>query len=302
MSLVCPTCRSTLAREAHALHCTACNVAYPVENGIADFSQGRYYDSFDPGQTLPDEHNAGLALELEGTRRRIDDFYGPLIRRLQPHARRVLDCGCGNGLAVDLFSDAGLEAWGNDLSQLRKWQWRQRAIRERLVVADGSTLPFPDGFFDVVIASGVIEHIGVEEWGVPHYRVQPKPSRDVERQAFVRELLRVTRAGGDVLLDCPNGAFPIDFWHGDAAGGARVHALDEGFLPTARELRALFPDLRVEFLSPYRRLQFGQASRHWYGRLLGRPMAGFFRLMQLPVFRRLAASPFNPFLVARIRR
>jgi len=302
MPLVCPTCRTELAAETHALHCAKCNRSYPIEDAIADFSLGRYYDAFDPGQILPDEHNAGLALELEGTRRRIDDFYGPLIRRLQPDARRVLDCGCGNGLAVDLFSDLGFEAWGNDLSQLRKWQWRQRAMRERLVVADGSSLPFPDGFFDVVIASGVIEHIGVEESGVPHYSVRPKSTRDDERQTFARELLRVTRHGGDILLDCPNGTFPIDFWHGDAAGGARVHALDEGFLPLPREVRALFPAHQVEFLSPYRRLQFGQASRHWYGRLLGRPMNAFFRMMQWPVVRGLAASPLNPFLVARIRR
>jgi SAM-dependent methyltransferase len=297
MSLVCPSCHSPL----DAFHCSTCNVTYPVDDRIADFSRGHYYDSFDPGQLLTDEHNAGLALELDGTRRRIDDFYGPLIRRFQPDARRVLDCGCGNGLAVDLLSDHGYEAWGNDLSQLRKWQWRQREMRERLVVADGSALPFPDGFFDVVIASGVVEHIGVEEFGVPHYTVRPKPTRDVERAAFARELLRVTRVGGHIFIDCPNGAFPIDFWHGDAAGGARRHSRDEGFLPTPAELRSLFAGHGVEFLSPYRRLQFGQASRHWYGRVLGGPVALFFRLMQLPIVKRLAATPLNPFLVAKVQ-
>ena len=295
--LICPTCKSPLDDS----HCASCNITYPVDDRIADFSRGRYYDSFDPGQTLTDEHNAGLALELEGTRRRIDDFYGPLIRRFQPDARRVLDCGCGNGLAVDLLSDHGYEAWGNDLSQLRKWQWRQREMRERLVVADGSNLPFPDGFFDVVIASGVIEHIGVEEFGVPHYTVRPKPTRDIERAAFALELLRVTRAGGHIFIDCPNGAFPIDFWHGDAAGGARRHSRDEGFLPAPSEIRALFAGHDVEFLSPYRRLQFGQASRHWYGRVLGPPVGLFFRSMRLPLIKRLAASPLNPFLVAKVQ-
>jgi SAM-dependent methyltransferase len=302
MFLVCPTCRIALERDAQTLRCVSCNATYGVEDRIADFSGGVYYDSFDPGQVLADEHNAGLAIELEGTRRRIDDFYGPLIRRFQPDARRVLDCGCGNGLAVDLLSDAGYEAWGNDLSQLRKWQWRQRAMRERLVVADGSSLPFPDGCFDVVIASGVIEHIGVDEVGSPHYAVRPRATRDDERATFVRELFRVTRNGGDVFIDCPNGAFPIDFWHGDTPGAARVHPRDEGFLPKASELRALFAGREVEFLSPYRRLQFGQASRHWYGRLLGRPVGAFFYLMRLPIVRRLASSALNPFLVVRVRK
>jgi SAM-dependent methyltransferase len=302
MLLVCPTCRTPLSRIAGTLRCGTCNIDYPIEHDIADFARGRYYDAFDAGQVLPDEHRAGLAQEMEGTRRRIEDFYGPLIRRLQPDAERVLDCGCGNGLAVDVLSAQGYEAWGNDLSQLRKWQWREREVRERLVVADGSSLPFADGFFDVVIASGVIEHIGVEEWGQPRYGVRPKPTRDAERQTFVRELLRVTRSGGDILIDCPNGAFPIDFWHGDVAGGARVHSRSEGFLPKPHELRALFAGHGIEFLSPARRLQFGQAGRHWYGRLLGKPVDAFFRLMQHRPAKMLAASPLNPFLVARIRR
>jgi SAM-dependent methyltransferase len=72
---------------------------------------------------------------------------------------RVLDSGCGNGQAVDILNAAGFEAWGHDLSALRKWQWRTRARRDRLVVADGNALPFPAGFFDVIIASGVLEHV-----------------------------------------------------------------------------------------------------------------------------------------------
>jgi SAM-dependent methyltransferase len=301
--LVCPSCKTSLQRDARQLICPTCGSAYGVDEGIADFSRGVYYDSFDDADALPDDHQAALAMELEGTRRRIDDYYGPLIATHQPSARRILDCGCGNGLAVDLLSEQGYEAWGNDLSQLRKWQWRERRMRERLVVADGSALPFPDAYFDVVIASGVIEHIGVEESGVPRYSVRPRATRDAERRTFASELLRVTRSGGTIFIDCPNGAFPIDFWHGDAPGAARRHSRDEGFLPTANELRSLFADAAdVEMLSPYRRLQFGQASRHWYGRILGRPAGAFFRMMQLPLAKRLASSALNPFLVAKVEK
>jgi SAM-dependent methyltransferase len=275
---------------------------WPVDDGIADFAEGNYYDRFDPRTDLRPSHAEGLELELEGTRRRIADFYAPMI----PAGARVLDCGCGNGLSVDLLNDAGFDAWGNDLSALRKWQWRERKRRDRLVVASALSLPFPDGHFDVIVSSGVIEHIGVEETGVPRYTVRALPERDELRLAFFRELTRVLAPGGTLFVDCPNGAFPIDFWHADAPGRPRVHSIREPFLPTYRELRqyalAALPNASVEPLSPYRRLQFRQASRHWYGRMFSRPVDGFLRLIGRRPFRGLAASALNPFLVVKIAK
>jgi SAM-dependent methyltransferase len=303
--LVCPRCKAALDTASCCPECARC---YPG----GDFSEGRYYDQFDASTVLTPEHREGLQLEIEGTRRRILDFYLPLLHGEAPGRRltsrrdagvpklhgvpppRVLDCGCGNGLSVDLLNDRGFEAWGNDLSQLRQWQWREREHRDRLVVASALALPFPDKYFDVVISSGVIEHIGVEETAVPRYAVKPLPDRDALRAAFLRELLRVTRTA--IYLDCPNGAFPIDFWHSDRPGSPRFHSRGEGFLPTFDEIRALVPGLRVEPLSPYKRLQFRQAAQHWYGRVLGKPAEWFFRFM--PRF--VAKSPLNPFLVVRV--
>jgi SAM-dependent methyltransferase len=281
--------------------CTVCGRRWPVADGIADFAEGRYYDDFNPGMTLAPDHLEGLRLESEGALRRMRDYYIPLIT--EPHAR-VLDCGCGNGISVDVLCDAGFDAWGNDLSALRKWQWRGRRRRDRLAVASALALPFPDGYFDVVISSGVIEHIGVEETATPRYAVGPLANRDGLRREFFRELTRVLRPGGVLFIDCPNGRFPIDFWHSDAPGHPRFHSPREPFLPSFREIeehvRALFPDAEVSALSPHRRLQFHQASAHWYGRLLERPAAAFLKLMGRGVFRILASSPLNPFLVVRV--
>lgn len=280
--LVCPHCKAALDS---AFCCPGCARCYPD----GDFAEGRYYDHFDGTTPLTPEHAKGLELELEGTRRRILDFYLPLL----PPRARVLDCGCGNGLSVDLLVEHGFDAWGNDLSQLRKWQWREREHRDRLVVASALSLPFVDDSFDVVISSGVIEHIGVSETSIPRYAVKPLPNRDELRAAFLRELLRVAPT---VYLDCPNGAFPIDFWHGDTPGSARFHSLREGFLPTFGEIAALVP--HAEPLSPYKRLQFRQAAQHWYGRLFGRPADWFFRFMP----RVIAKSALNPFLVVKVTR
>jgi len=301
--LTCPTCRELLM-EVAGLCCPTCGTCFPVVDGIADFSRGEYYDRFAVTDTLSDRDAQGLAMEVEGARRRILDFYEPLLRSERAH--RVLDSGCGNGVSVDLLAERGYDAWGNDLSQLRQFQWRERRARERLVVASSLHLPFPDDYFDGVIASGVIEHIGVAETGIPQYTVRPLPDRDEQRVVFLAELLRVTRPGGVVFLDCPNGAFPIDFWHGNRPGAARRHSRSEGFLPTVAELRSLItrvaPRARVDVLSPYRRLQFHQARQHWYGRLLGPFANAAFALLRLSPFRLLAATALNPFLVLRISR
>lgn len=292
---VCPQCRGPLTTSEGALHCNRCDVGYPREDRIADFARGAYYDSFTHADALTADHLAGLEVEVEGTRRRIVDYYLPLLE--QRGARRVLDCGCGNGLSVDLLAERGYDTWGIDLSALRKWQWRERREKERLSVASALALPFADESFDAVISSGVIEHIGVDESRDGGYRVSPLPTRDALRETFLRELRRVTRRGGTIWLDFPNGAFPIDFWHGDRPGAARWHAPDEGFLPTFAEIKQFHGNAAIRALSPYRRLAFQQASRHWYGKLFSPPMNGFFRAMTRRPFHWLAGTAANPFLV-----
>ncbi|HYS52152.1 MAG TPA: methyltransferase domain-containing protein [Thermoanaerobaculia bacterium] len=296
----CPTCHSELNFDASALRCRRCDVAYPVSDGIADFAAGKYYDNFDQASALTLEHLRGLELENEGAISRIRSYY---LRRLRPGSR-VLDAGCGNAISVDLLRSEGHDAWGIDLSLLRRWQWRERTHRENLAVASVSRLPFVDAFFDFVISSGVIEHVGVEEEVTERYMVRPRPDRDAERRAVMGELLRVLAAGGTLYLDFPNGAFPIDFWHNKRAGQARFHSIREGFLPTFNEIKSLAigidPRLSVAAVSPNGRLAFRQAGRHWYGRMFGGPARLLFRAMDY--FPILARSFLNPFLVIRIRK
>ena len=303
-ALVCPHCRTALAAgaEGASLECAACGRRFPVDDDVADFAEGKYYDDFPGPEALAPEALRGLANEREGAR--IEDYYLSKLRALG--ASRILDSGCGNGESVDLLHRLGFDAWGHDLSALRKWQWRTQARRDRLVVADGNALPFPDGFFDAVIASGVLEHIGVAELGGDRYSVTPLSDRDEKRRGYVAELLRVLSRSGSLLLDFPNGAFPIDFWHGTKAGGARWHSTSEGFLPTVAGIRSLCAgldrSLSVTPLSPHRRLRFNQVGGHWYGRLFRMPMKAFYRLMSVPAFGFLAATRLNPYLVLEIRR
>ena len=309
-SLVCSRCKAAVSEYPGYLSCGSCDLRFPCSDGIADFSEGVYYDHFPGPEVLSRENLRGLANEKEGAR--IKDFYLPLLDRIAGDSRRpgdrprVLDSGCGNGESVDVLNRLGVEAWGHDLSALRKWQWRERLRRDRLVVAGGASLPFPDGFFDFVIASGVLEHIGVQEEGGGQYRVRALPDRDEQRTRYLTELVRVLAPGGRIFLDFPNGDFPIDFWHGVTAGGARFHSCGEAFLPTASQIRALCAAiddrLVVSALSPEGRLCFNQVSSHWYGRVFRPLVAALFRLMSIPGFQFLAATPLNPYLVLEVRR
>ena len=301
--LVCPACRGALRHSPSALVCAACVRTFPVEDGIVDFAEGRYFEDHPDPNALSEDVRRGMANENEG--RRIEDYYLPALR--EAGARTVLDSGCGNGEAVDVLLGAGFDAWGHDLSAFRKWQWRSRTHRQRLVVADGLNLPFPSGVFDAVISSGVLEHVGVSERGGPGiYEVSPLPDRDERRRAFLAGLVRVLAPGGTLYLDFPNGAFPIDFWHGPTAGGARWHSPVEGFLPTVRDIRRLAerlgPPLLVSVRSPHRRLRFNQVGAHWYGRLFRAPMAGFYALTAVRGFTWLAATALNPYLTLSLRR
>jgi SAM-dependent methyltransferase len=302
---VCPRCRGGLAESDRDLACGTCGRRFPTADGIADFSEGRYYDAFVPGQTLAAAQLQGLAFEMPGAEARIRDFYLPLLERRRPAAGlRVLDSGCGNGLSVDLLREAGCDVRGVDLSALRRWQWRERTHRDRLACADSLHLPFPDASFDAILCSGVLEHVGVEERGGEDYAAFPLPDRDRDRIRFLAEHVRVLAPGGTLWLDFPNGAFPIDFWHGPRPGGARRHRRDEGFLPTMDEIRSYADALGGGWIararSPVRRLRFRQVGAHWWGRLLAPAAAAYLRL--LAAAPALLESAANPFLVVELSR
>ncbi|MBI5159892.1 MAG: methyltransferase domain-containing protein [Micrococcales bacterium] len=100
-----------------------------------------------------------------------------------PH-HRVLEVGVGAGNVLAEVP-VGLRL-GLDLSPSILRDARQRlGTRATLVQGDAAGLPFPDGAFDRVMASEVLEHL-------------PNPG------AAVREIARVTRTGGVVVLSVPN--------------------------------------------------------------------------------------------------
>jgi SAM-dependent methyltransferase len=104
-------------------------------------------------------------------------------RRLgDPERVRGLDVGCGGGLShPHLTALARLE--GVDLSEAMIASAQERNPDVLYHVGDGSRLPLEDDAFDLTFTSCVLHHV-------------PR----AERGAFVRELGRVTRQGGLVVV------------------------------------------------------------------------------------------------------
>jgi dolichol-phosphate mannosyltransferase len=102
-----------------------------------------------------------------------------VIRGMVDGANRILDIGCGSSRIVQSLP----QAVGLDM-QIRKLRWL-RAPGRQLVQASMNDLPFPDGMFDCVICSEVIEHI---------------PRHEID----LTEMVRVLAPGGILVLGTPD--------------------------------------------------------------------------------------------------
>jgi ubiquinone/menaquinone biosynthesis C-methylase UbiE len=97
----------------------------------------------------------------------------------------VLEVGCGSGIAVQLFAEAGANVTAVDLTP-----WAVATTKARMEAfgleadvreADGESLPFADASFDVVFSWGVIHHTS-------------------DMDAALGQLVRVLRPGGRLVL------------------------------------------------------------------------------------------------------
>ncbi len=109
-----------------------------------------------------------------------------------PVGSRILDVACGVGTNSDSFTLRG-QYFGTDVSA----NFLRRGIEQnlRLACADGEALPFAGESFDVVITTYALEHC-------------------VEPVGLLREMVRVARRGGRIILLGPAWDFP--FWYPNA--------------------------------------------------------------------------------------
>jgi SAM-dependent methyltransferase len=115
-----------------------------------------------------------------GTRRVFLELIGELG---QDGGGRALDVGCGTGIHLKEFPNGWRLVAGCDYSDLALSFCSERGLRA-LIRCDATRLPFASGAFDLVTALDVVEHLDDDE-------------------GCLREIVRVTRPGGYVLLHVP---------------------------------------------------------------------------------------------------
>lgn len=231
------------------------------------------------------------------------EYLEPILRRTG--SRTVLDVGCGVGTSVATLVEDGFDAYGVDLAPLTRHWVRQQAETSRFFVIDpvDLDLPFKDNALDFAFTFGVIEHVGTCDGHATRRRDYHRC-----RRRWLREVFRVVRPGGHVLIGGPNRRFPLDFSHGldsessaaerwlSRLAGVSVHRTwGAYFLWAYDDVPAYLYGLEfdMEALSIHGLLKFGRVPK------LLRSLAASY-VERLP---RLAlSSGFNPWVMALVRK
>jgi len=135
----------------------------------------------------------------------------------------ILDAGCGTGVfTLDMIS-CGARVVGLDLSlsMIRRARQKARSSQLRIISADILHLPFPENSFDKTVSITALEFIP-------------------DGQKAIKELFRVTRKGGTVVVATLNSLSP---WaERRREEGQKGHSLfSKAFFRSPGELTALTP-------------------------------------------------------------
>jgi len=198
--LACPACHELLKFTGKAgstllsgtLSCSACEIVYPIENGIPHFIQPEQLTSFNRRFARAYDWTswgyrafskiafAYIGMREETGRREITD-------RLEPHGGKVLEVSIGPGVNLPYLMnrpDVG-EVFGLDISlgQLRNCQRyaAKKGWGVDLILGNGEQLPFKDEAFEGVF------HVG----GINFFN---------DKQSAINEMIRVAKSGTRILI------------------------------------------------------------------------------------------------------
>lgn len=116
--------------------------------------------------------------------RRLQVVFEQLLAEVDLHGTLLLDAGCGTGFFSARAARSGAQVVSLDVGKDLLRETRRKGIAS-IVAGDAARMPIRDASFDVVVSSECIEHT--------------RSPRDT-----LRELVRVLRPGGWLVVTCPN--------------------------------------------------------------------------------------------------
>jgi 2-polyprenyl-3-methyl-5-hydroxy-6-metoxy-1,4-benzoquinol methylase len=108
--------------------------------------------------------------------------------KLLPHSSlNILDIACGSGFGSSFLAQSGNTVIGGDLSEITITECNSKFNQSNLSfkIIDGTNIPYPDEFFDVVISFETIEHTK-------------------QYQEMLNEFKRVVKKNGLIIISTPN--------------------------------------------------------------------------------------------------
>lgn len=93
-------------------------------------------------------------------------FFGRISKDMDIRCMKGLDFGCGVGRNTVFMDKLGLYAYGIDISEesIRLGNLNFSFVYpSKLMVYNGTTIPFEDNFFDFVISHGVLDHMVMDK-------------------------------------------------------------------------------------------------------------------------------------------
>ncbi|MBN1527376.1 MAG: class I SAM-dependent methyltransferase [Candidatus Omnitrophica bacterium] len=242
VDLVCPVCKGTLDRGEGLLSCQKCGKEWRAPGGIADLrlSPARYWGEYPEDvmdRLVARCREAGWNAALkEFFLERDPQYYDYTLDKrradwhlLVPIGResRILDAGCGWGTLSFALAGVYREVVALDAVRQRVEFIDIRSKSEGLknltpVCGQVGSLPFPDGYFDLVVLNGVLEWVPMMEEGV---------SPATAQMGALKEVLRVLKKGGYLYLAIENRWAAINFLgFKDTHSGLRFVTLMPRFL------------------------------------------------------------------------